>query len=560
MTKQIISVSNFTQQNTTAHDFNAAPILACYACNPNFGEYVYPEDGTKRITRSDSLSSLTAGPVDLAVTTGLSAGTYGLTTVGRLYYASDPTSAWRYIHSSANTSGGGLLQYNSYLYWCANNAIGRFDFNATYTDSWQALNGENPTYHPMCLAFGNLYIGDGRYVASWDDTAYNAQALDLPTGSIILWMTYLNDRLFIGTSSGHGGGMVYLWDGYSPSYNQVIPMRDAVPLGADSVKNNLFVICDNGDIRVFTGSNFETVKKLPMCLASSRISVSPHGVIAQGESLLFSINNLGIGTEYNYWLKGGVWEYNTRTGSLHLKYMHPTNYDAIGSNDLGRIDCLALNGTTLIFGGYSVVGGSSIYEFGCSDANTTHNSWILFNPIKQPEGFSKVFIKHIVSLVELLSASSSNKIILKYRDAREFTEVTPAVALVTSTASRLDRGTSLSVYGIGVGDEIIVLSGTNAGHTRHIASVDESGATKKYTLDEDFPVALDTTSLITAKPFKKIATITGTGSFTGSLQRFNKKAFVKKIKSPEVQFKIEIRGTAKLRGFSSIYQTKRGDR
>lgn len=74
----------------------------------------------------------------------------------------------------------GLIEYKGFMYYPQNTTIGRYEFaTTTYTDNWKT-GLTNVNYHPMKISADNkLYIGDDRYVASWDGTTYTAQALDI---------------------------------------------------------------------------------------------------------------------------------------------------------------------------------------------------------------------------------------------------------------------------------------------------------------------------------------------------------------------------------------------
>lgn len=83
-------------------------------------------------------------------------------------------------HASAQTGAiRGLVEYKGYMYYPQNTTIGRTDLAGAWTDNWQT-GLTNVNFHPMKISADNkLYIGDDRYVSSWDGTTFTAQALDI---------------------------------------------------------------------------------------------------------------------------------------------------------------------------------------------------------------------------------------------------------------------------------------------------------------------------------------------------------------------------------------------
>jgi len=109
---------------------------------------------------------------------------------GNIYFGADngtiynQTGAGTIASANASAQTGairGLVEYKGYMYYPQNTTIGRSDLAGTpaYTDNWQT-GLTNVNFHPMHVSADNkLYVGDDRYVASWDGTTFTAQALDI---------------------------------------------------------------------------------------------------------------------------------------------------------------------------------------------------------------------------------------------------------------------------------------------------------------------------------------------------------------------------------------------
>lgn len=153
--------------------------------------------------------------------------------------------------------------------------------DGSYTDNYlTGLSGSNGTAMvrgvPHPLLFGqdnNIYGGNGRYVLAIDPVASTAnyQALDLKPGWTITGLSqYQNYIAVLGykTSTSLTGfykseSKVFLWDGFSPSWNFEYPVKDnyASNIYYDGV--DLYVISygrnSTTKLKHFNGSGFETL-------------------------------------------------------------------------------------------------------------------------------------------------------------------------------------------------------------------------------------------------------------------------------------------------------------
>lgn len=554
MKNQYLVLDNFAQQNTTFLDYDQGPILMCYGINPNNGIDAYPEYSLSTITATSTLSALNSIPYQIVYNSySLSTGLYGLTENGRLFYSTDPSSSWDYIHANSNAQGKGMALYNNYLYYASNNAVGRFDFNATYSDSWNALNGVNPTYHPMKVFAGNLLIGDGRYVAMYDGSTFSANALDIPPNMSIRWLEVLLDRIMI-CADAPVGSVIYTWDGYSPSYLQAIPVIESRVLGGINHKNSLFVITDRGEIRQYTGAGFQTVKVLPLIDQESTITIYPTSIQSLGDDILFAVSS---SLEDDKYVRLGIYGYNTKTGVIYLKHEHQSEMQVIGSTAYGYTTTLLPYGSNVVTGGIELLSGSTQYQFGYpKNALRTHTTEIWFNPKTSPGGYIKLSNKQLLSIRPLLTSDATNKITLTVSNSPNATGVSKVPAN-TSTTTRLDiTSSALSNFGLGVGDEVWVTAGPQAGEFGYITAIDESGSTRTYTLDTTFTTSLASAVEVQVRPFKKIGELTG-GTTVDTKDVLQ---FIGRVRGEGLQYRIIVTKDVTVTGFSAEYHLKRGGR
>jgi hypothetical protein len=150
------------------------------------------------------------------------------------------TGGWPHtINKGTVTSEAGedVAVYQGNLYYTYNHSgsagdIGKFDLSSTFDDDWgstvptgAAALQDGP--HPMVVGRNDvLYVANGRYVCSFDGTTLDPQALDLPTGTVIQDMVWLQDRLWILTT-GSNYSSVYVWDGAADGWESEIPVSGA---------------------------------------------------------------------------------------------------------------------------------------------------------------------------------------------------------------------------------------------------------------------------------------------------------------------------------------------
>lgn len=156
--------------------------------------------------------------------------------------------------------GEDVVVFQSNLYYSYNHSgsagdIGKFNLTSTFDDDWGSTvpTGKAALQSaPHQMMGGGLsgndvmYIANGRYCASWNGTIFAPTALDLPTGSEIQSIAWMNDRVWMAvnkttlTGNNKNFSSIYVWDGAADSWESEIPLMGTV--GALHVKNGILYV------------------------------------------------------------------------------------------------------------------------------------------------------------------------------------------------------------------------------------------------------------------------------------------------------------------------------
>lgn len=153
------------------------------------------------------------------------------------------TSGGSYSLAHTNTNGSGHLgirYHDGNLYYAENEKLGKFDLSSTWSDNFATFTNADASYKPMAEVNESLFIGDGNFVASVDETGtFSANVLDLPAQHRITALAKWGTSLLVGTIAGSffNQSGIFRWDTLSPSWNQ----EDSI----DEVGINSFIPADN---------------------------------------------------------------------------------------------------------------------------------------------------------------------------------------------------------------------------------------------------------------------------------------------------------------------------
>lgn len=171
--------------------------------------------------------------------------------------------------SGDSPNGQGLCDFNGYLYFRKATVLGRFDYASTWTESYQTGLTSTSTFSPMCRFKNLLLVGHGRYVATLDDIAtWTLARLTLPPGYVVRSIFRAGSFAVILAIRGSAvadseEGLMFLWNGTSDQYNDVIPL-DGNPHAGISHNNKIIIIAGTTpSIQESLGGMFDIVYTLP---------------------------------------------------------------------------------------------------------------------------------------------------------------------------------------------------------------------------------------------------------------------------------------------------------
>ncbi len=176
--------------------------------------------------------------------------------------------------SYTNENGEDVAYFQGNLYYSYNHSdggdVGKYDISGnSFDDDWLSTTGgfslQNAP-HPMIVG-GNdfLYVANGRYITSYDGETITEKDLDLPQNAVIQSLVWTLNRLWIAvnrpslTGSNKTIGSIYVWDGYSPSWEDEIRIKGKI--GTLYVKDGVIyvfyqdVTSGNSKLGYFTGSH-----------------------------------------------------------------------------------------------------------------------------------------------------------------------------------------------------------------------------------------------------------------------------------------------------------------
>lgn len=238
------------------------------------------------------------------------------------------TGAWPHtIDKAAVTSeiGSDVIEFQDALYYTYNHSgaagdIGKYDLSSTFDDDWgstvpsgaAALGGDA---HPMIEGGNLLFIGNGRYVTTYDGTTLVPQALDLfPASMVITSLEWLGDKLWIGanspnvTGSNKNRASIFVWDGTTEAWEAEIVIGGEI--GGMYVKNGTLFLFYR-DVSSFGGYKLAYVNGLNITdLANYPGSLPTQHQITEYKDFIIwntsSVDSLWSVTSYP-WQKTSPW-------------------------------------------------------------------------------------------------------------------------------------------------------------------------------------------------------------------------------------------------------------
>lgn len=252
--------------------------------------------------------------------------------------------------SGDTPNGQGLANFNGYLYYVRDTILGRFNYDATWTDSWQT-GLTSSRWHP-CFAFKNyLLVGHGRYVATVDDAGtFTLARLTLPVGYYVRSFFKVGTYVAILATKGQNitdseEGFVFFWNGTSETYDDYKPITGNPHAGL-AVNNKMVIIAGNpATLQESLGGEFKVIQRIPDIGIGKTAEVYPgaidawrglvHFAISAGTSttVLRTVNSWGAKNAKFEAITGSVLNplYPISTGTLVGTSMQITAVKKIGT-------------------------------------------------------------------------------------------------------------------------------------------------------------------------------------------------------------------------------------
>jgi ribosomal protein L24 len=439
---------------------------------------------------------------------------------------------WAEVHDNSYAWGGlGLFGDEDYMYYASNSYVGRYD-GSTWTDNWQSFRESNSAdLCPITKFLKYICFGNHRYLAVWDtaNSTWDNDRITLPKGYEIRWFVVLTDYMVISAHHDNFGSALFFWDGVSQTYNRALQLSQVRSLAGVVDKNTLYVITRDGWISVFDGVGLKKLKRFPDMELSDYIHINPDAVkVYQG---LIHIAKDGGNDPEKRFQYCGIWVYNPTTNSLYLK--HRLSNDAyIEQGGVTSVYSLFLNssGNTLRVTWYGYPDGGSTSRYIIDVSNDTGS----FRPYKWGAYYisqllddepyrRKRFNQVILNFWKEMQDSSFARFIVKYNETETYVK---KKFFCSGGGYNYFDASSYNLYGLEVGDEVVVLSGSGAGQIRHIKEIDTDinrvyVDETLYVSDNGNQYASNTYLMVTN--FKKIGEIKGS-EYQGKvnkMMRFN---------------------------------------
>lgn len=279
------------------------------------------------------------------------------TTSDMYHYAEDTiykeaSGTYTSVHTLTGDSpnGQGMCDFNLYLYYMRDTILGRFNYDATWTDSWQT-GLTSARWHPMYRFKNLMLIGHGRYVATVDDVGtFTLARLTLPVGYYVRQFFKVGTYVAILATKGQNitdseDGFLFLWNGSSETYDDYKPITGN-PHAGMAMNNKMVIIAGNpATIQESLGGEFKVIQQIPDIGIGKTAEVYPgaidvwrgliHFAISAGTSttVLRTVNSWGVKNAKFEQVTGSVLNpaYPISTGTLAGTGMQITAVKKIGT-------------------------------------------------------------------------------------------------------------------------------------------------------------------------------------------------------------------------------------
>ena len=220
---------------------------------------------------------------------------------GNLYSRTGGTGTFTNLGSISSSQGQGAEFFNDYVYLGGSAKAARYgpiSGSPTLTDPYATFASvQAETYLPMCTFINYLCVGNGRYLGTFDGTTWTYNQLTLPLGYHIRCLVAITGKfLAIGTYQGStlnstGNAKIFLWDGTSTTYNDIIEVNEGGINAMLFHQNNLYIWAGvHGNLYSWNG-NLVKLKKVPQIGTGKYVEIFPGAVTVQNGIPYYGIDH-----------------------------------------------------------------------------------------------------------------------------------------------------------------------------------------------------------------------------------------------------------------------------
>lgn len=337
---------------------------------------------------------------------------------------------WQWVYDDENGKIIGAGQFedddgNNYIFWATQTAIARKLFPGSWTtapdtgqnkwaDAVQVWKTEfvsaDAKWHPMKVAAGALYVGNGEALAEIDfaSLAWDPLAMNIRPGNLINALEERNDYVILGSERQplEEEGHVWSWTPVAANYVE----KKKIPIqGVNTLIHTELPILQGGDSGEFFFSDFQTVVPLNGIVGGGKCN--PFGSTIENDIALFGM----YGGTYT-----GLWSYGRRRKNrpFALNYEYRLAKTVNGSS-ISTIGAVAMQNGELLASWGTTDGSTS--EYGVDQMASTSLATAIYEGLEFEAGkpyMKKKFNSAKVTMAELPSGTS---ISLKYKVDRATT-------------------------------------------------------------------------------------------------------------------------------------------
>lgn len=259
--------------------------------------------GNWTVTIHDA-NNVTVGSVTVA-NASLSTGVYTFTFASP-YVHIIPSKTYHY-HITSTVGDGSVVTNTS------------SDLSTAYFQNYFKILTYDVDFHPMHIhtngTNGTLIIGNGQYLAEWDEANYNADKIILRPGYKARYFLMDNEYLVAYCWRGSNidsfdDGMAFWWDGISPYYNYARPTTGGMPNAGVNFKDRVLSVLGSGGELNLGNEPYKKIAPMPQLVKGSKVEIAPGAMdVWQSQAVMGVAYNTDDGTG----LVQGVYQFGSQT-------------------------------------------------------------------------------------------------------------------------------------------------------------------------------------------------------------------------------------------------------